>query len=326
VITDGTTHFGPDDLPKATLTAPAEACILNEERDEWYRYKATCTGILTVETCAATPPSPDTNLVIYDQGLCPPPALPLACSTDAGGDCGFGSRIEIDVVKDSLYTIRLADEAGNAPQGDLTVTCVQADCPAGAMRIVSPPDRVVDAARPTLPNDAATKLGIKTITVTAPHEALASCFSLCDTAFPIPAPGENSIVSAVEDPGSPGTFTITLARPITPGALTTITYTDVHDVKSTGRFTSHPANVNDDVFASEADVQALVDILSGALAPPWGIFSDDIDRSVRVTPPLTSGATPADILEVVDLLNGAGAYDPWSGTINPSTDPACPPP
>jgi hypothetical protein len=322
VILDGTTAFGPDDLPKATLTAPIEACIPTETVDEWYRYTATCTGTLTVETCGSSAPtSPDTNLAVYSQGLCPPSSGgPIACSTDAGGTCGLGSKVEIDVVQGDSYTIRLADSAENAPQGNLKIACAQANCPAGTMTITSPPSGVVDAARPSDPNTAALQ-GIKTITATAPRAARTSCFSLCDTAFPVPA---NSIASVVEDPA--GTYTITLTRPITPGALTTITYTDIHLAKSSGRFTSHPSNVDGDPIASPADVQHLVDILNGTGTPSWGVYSDDIDRSVQVTPPVTTGVTPADILEVVDLLNGAGPYDPWNGTPNQSANTACPPP
>jgi len=322
-ITDGTTHFGPDDLPKATLTAPVPFCIPNATADVWYRYMATCTGTLTVETCGTSAEtSPDTNLAIYDQGLCPYnpfSGAPLVCSTNAGGDCGQGSKVEIDVVEGSFYTIRLADEAQNGPEGDLKVACIQADCPAGVMMITSPPDGVVDAGRPSAPNNAALKQGIKTITAIAPHAALASCFTLCDTAFPVPVPA-NSVASIVEvgDPPGPYTYTITLARPITAGALTTLTYTDVHGLKSTGRFTSHPSNVDADPIASAADEQRLVDILNGTGTPLWGLYSDDIDRSASVT--------PADILEEIDLLNGAGAYDPWDGTPNQSSSPFCPPP
>lgn len=327
-ITDGTTHFGPNDLPKATLTAPIESCIPTETADVWYRYTATCTGTLTVETCGANAPeSPDTNLAIYDGGLCPynpVSGAPLACSTDAGGDCGQGSKIEIDVVQGARYTIRLADSLQNGPEGDLKVACVQANCPAGEMTITSPPNGVVDAGRPSDPNNAALLQGINTITATAPHAALASCFTLCDTAFPVPVPA-NSVVSAVEveDPPGSGTYkyTITLARPITAGALTTLTYTDVHGLKSSGRFNSHPANVNADLFAQSfppSDVEFLLDALNGAATLPWGSYSGDVDRS--------AGVTAADILEEIDLLNGAGVYIPWEGTSNPSSSPFCPPP
>jgi hypothetical protein len=320
-ITNGTTHFGPNDLPKATLTAPVQSCIPNATADVWYRYMATCTGTLTVETCGTSAQtSPDTNLAIYDQGLCPynpVSGAPLVCSTDAGGNCGQGSKVEIDVVQGSFYTIRLADEAQNGPEGDLKVACIQANCPAGEMTITSPPNGVVDAGRPSDPNNAALKQGIKTITAIAPHAALANCFTLCET----PEGGSpNSVANIVEVEDPPGTYTytITLARPITAGALTTITYTNVHGVKSTGRFTSHPSNVDADPIASAADEQRLVDILNGTGTPLWGLYSDDIDRSASVT--------PADILEEIDLLNGAGAYIPWDGTPNQSSSPFCPPP
>ncbi len=320
-ITNGTTHFGENDLPLATLTAPKETCSGDQSRDVWYRYKATCTGTLTLTVDACSHPAPETNLAVYDQGLCPynPVSVaPLACRTGSSVDCPQGSQLQIDVVKDNFYTIRLANEAGNAPQGDLKVACVTADCPAGEMAIISPPNGVVDAGRPSDPNNAALLQGIKTITAIAPRAALASCFTLCDTTFPVPA---NSVVSAVEVEDPPGTYTytITLARPITAGALTTLTYTDLHGLKSSGRFTSHPSNVDGDPIASAAvDLQRVVDTLNGTFTPPWGIYGDDINRS--------GGVTPADILEETDLLNGAGAYVVWDGTPNPSSSPFCSPP
>ena len=61
-----------------------------------------------------------------------------------------------------------------------------------------------------------------------------------------------------------------------------------------------PANVNGDRISDGNDVTALATALSGG-GPSRPIWSLDIDRSEAVT--------PADILEAVDLLNGAGAYD-----------------
>jgi hypothetical protein len=117
-----------------------------------------------------------------------------------------------------------------------------------------------------------------------------------------------------------GNYTITLTRPITGGALTTITYTDTHGVRSTGRFTSHPGNVRNDATTSAADVSDLLAALDGIFTLPWGNFSGDINRS--------GALTPADGLEEIDLLTDGGPYDPppggWDGTVNQSNSPFCP--
>jgi subtilisin family serine protease len=61
-----------------------------------------------------------------------------------------------------------------------------------------------------------------------------------------------------------------------------------------------PADVNGTGISDGNDVTALATALSGG-GPSRPVWALDIDRSEAVT--------PADILEAVDLLNGAGAYD-----------------
>ncbi len=126
-ITDGTTPFN---LANASMDAPVERCIPTMINDIWYNYTATCSGTLTVDTCGASAPaSPDTNLAIYDACLCPPVAgAPIACSTDAGGNCGFASRVTLDVVTGNCYKIRLADSDGNRPSGQIKIDCVPDPC------------------------------------------------------------------------------------------------------------------------------------------------------------------------------------------------------
>jgi len=329
-IPNGTTAFN---LGDATMTPPVETCIQTMINDKWYKYTATCSGLLTVETCGADPETtPDTNLAIYGSGehgecLCPPSVSPIvqngleACSTDEGGNCGLGSKLVIDVVQGDCYVIRLADVLDGHPSGNLKIACVAADCPAGEFTFTDPPNRVVDAARPHHPNDAASLQGIKTIKATGPRDALASCFTLCET-----TDADNVIDSVVQNPI--GTYTITLHNPITAGALTTITYTDTHGVPSVGRFTSSPGNVNADATTSAADVavidgdgnfiDGIIAVLNGTISLVWGNYSGDINRSGNPTP-----LTPSDILEVVDLINGCSAYVPWDGAPNQSENP-CP--
>ena len=60
-------------------------------------------------------------------------------------------------------------------------------------------------------------------------------------------------------------------------------------------------------FGATADIGSLIDCcLNETCTPTWGIYSCDIDRSGKV------GA--ADLLRLIDLLNGAGAFDEWMGS------------
>jgi len=311
-IIDGTTPFG---LAYASMDPPVESCIPTMINDVWFNYTATCSGTLTVETCGQNAEtSPDTNLAIYDGNVCPPVAgVPIACSADAGGNCGLGSKVEVDAVEGNTYKIRLADNAENRPAGNLKITCAQTDCPAGEFIFTDPPSGVLDAARPHVPDNSALPEGVKTFKATGPRDALPSCFSFCESTHT-----GNSIASIVENPLE--TYTITLMNPIAAGALTTVTYTDTHSLKSVGRFTSHPGNVGGDAMTTSTDVGNLVTILSAANVPFCGNYCADINRSNHIT--------PADLLEEVDLMTNGGPFDPppggWDGSLNPSNNPACP--
>jgi hypothetical protein len=317
-ILEGPTPTPAFNLADATMDPPVETCIPTMIKDKWYKYTATCSGTLSVEACGSTPGT-TTNLAIYEDCLCPPIAGdPICRSAQEGANCGLGSELKVDVVQGSCYTIRLADDAENGPSGNLKIACVQVDCPAGEIIFTDPltpylptdpPNGVVDAGRPHDPNNAALLQGIKTITAYGPRDALPSCFSLCETTNT-----GNVIDSVVQNPI--GTYTITLHNPITAGALTTITYTDTNLVQSVGRFTSHPGNVKGDATTSETDVQDLIDVLNGTTPLVWGKYSGDINRSYDPILNPTDYITPADILEVIDLINGCSAYDPWDGTLN----------
>jgi hypothetical protein len=180
------------------------------------------------------------------------------------------------------------------------------------MIFIDPPDGVVDARRschalPICPLD-----GIQTFLIQAPcgGSNLANWLFCENSAGGLPP---NAIASVVDNGN--GTVTLTLARPITPGAVTTLTFVPTGD---TGRFTSHPANVNGDGFAGATDILALIDCLNGVdpiPGPPnencpWGIYSRDLDHNGLFL--------PADILEEINLLNGAGpCCDPWINTPKP---------
>ncbi len=183
-------------------------------------------------------------------------------------------------------------------------------CQVGVAEAFMPDASLVDARRPHDRDNAALTFGIDTIDLTAPANAEDGCFTLCETAVDGPA----NAVSLVAE--TAGAYTLTLARPITKGAVTTVTYTDAASTASTVEYVSHPGNVNDDGFANSSDVTDLVSALAGGLTLPWGIFSEDIDRSGILS--------PLDLLELIDLLSGAEAYDVWNSTAKPVAAGTCP--
>jgi hypothetical protein len=152
--------------------------------------------------------------------------------------------------------------------------------------------------------------GIDTIRVNAPPGADAACFSLCE---PPVESLPNDIADVTEDTGL---YTITLDRPITFGAVTVITYTDDNGASTSAHLISHPGNVNGDSQSSAIDVYVIIGIVNGTITPPWGLYSVDIDHSGL--------PTPADILRVIDLLNGADAFEAWDGRSRPTVDGLCP--
>ncbi|UCE58663.1 MAG: hypothetical protein JSU63_14615 [Phycisphaerales bacterium] len=176
-------------------------------------------------------------------------------------------------------------------------------CPDGAMTFTDPEDGTVDARQPRDINNAATLQGIDTIMASGPADAAdPSCWSLCETQA---EGGANGIASVTED--TPGNYTITLDRRITPGAVTKITYTPDSDPASVGTFTSLPADSTADGVSNTADILGLIDCcLNLVCTPPWGmVYSCDIDQSAVVN--------TADILRLIDLLNGAGQFtQPWN--------------
>lgn len=185
-------------------------------------------------------------------------------------------------------------------------------CPDGPVSFVDPPDRVVDAGTPHVSNDDTTLLTFDRLHVTAPVGAGSlDCWSLCETAIH----GVPNGIADVIDNGS-GSYTLMLTRPMTPGAVTTVTYTTTG---TTGTFTSHPGNVDADSTTGPGDILAVIDCLNGidlASNCPWGDYSGDVDRS---------GVTGApDILMVVDLLNGASALNSWNGTTLPDATGCAP--
>jgi hypothetical protein len=102
----------------ATTSAPAWPCA-NGGNDVWFRYLATCTGLLTVETC-----SPGTN---YDSSLeafsgsCAG-LTSLGCNDDACSS--LSSRITFSVIQGTTYYLRVGGFGSAVGAFDVLVNCL----------------------------------------------------------------------------------------------------------------------------------------------------------------------------------------------------------
>jgi subtilisin family serine protease len=65
-----------------------------------------------------------------------------------------------------------------------------------------------------------------------------------------------------------------------------------------------PGDVNGDAATDMSDLEALIDAAEGR-GPERPLWSVDMDRSGKLT--------PADVIELIDMFNGAGDYDPHFG-------------
>jgi hypothetical protein len=232
------------------------------------------------------------NIVCACDSFCCDEEWDLFCATTGFEDSGCGAQVLC---------------------GDLCTP----SCPIGPITWLDPDSGVVDAR---LSNHPSTGLpaGIDRVGVQAPSNVDMSCFTLCETA----ANGTpNEIIAVNESPIGSGVsvYEVLFARPITPFAATTVTYTNDDSIPSTGTYIAHPGNVNADGFANSADLTALVEVLMGinvVTNAPWAEFSADIDHSGLIAPP--------DVLSLIDGLNGAGGMTPAANTPRPDPTGVCP--
>lgn len=185
-------------------------------------------------------------------------------------------------------------------------------CPRGTVRWLDPPRAVLDARRPLSRDGQSGAEGIQTLQVEAPNGGnKLECWSLCETAV---LGGANRVASVSRN--LDGTLNVNLLRPITRGAVTKVTYRDDLGGKQFAELISHPGNANGDGFADASDVIAVSNELLEMPNLPSGRFSRDMDRSGQFN--------PADLLELIDLLNGTSSYNPWMGTAKPTPGGVCP--
>ncbi len=174
-----------------------------------------------------------------------------------------------------------------------------ADTWRGMILSSSPPRGAIDARKPMDP-DGTNAYGWQSVDFTF------SVYALLQTEDDFLVEGEVAApliagVTAADDQ----TATLTLKSIIETRAWTTFT----HLASGTSvRLGYLPGDVNSDEVSDEDDLTLLSGILDGT-SPARAIWSMDMDRTETVT--------GADLLELADLLNGAGEYDTYLGATLP---------
>ena len=179
--------------------------------------------------------------------------------------------------------------------GQVTLRIIDPDAP---LRIITsdPPNGAIDARQPSDPA-ATIGLGWDTVQISLNGEvcgAVPTDFTVVEENGAPPAP---TVIDVVQI--SPSSYQLVLSDILEPGAWTTVTH--VPSASST-RIGFLPGDVNGNRVSNAADVTALISDLDGANASEW---STDIDWSGQLT--------AADLIALVDLLNGAQAFIDWDG-------------
>jgi hypothetical protein len=290
----------------------------NLKNDIWYDWTAPTSGQVTIGTCDRSISDPleqvSTGLIVYEGCDCPfDDTRAVAFSDFCGGECGPSACVTFEVIAGRCYKIRLGGHFGSTPAGELRISLTSEECSDGPITLLDPLSGTVDARAPHKPSDSNVSQGVRSILVSATSGTGDElCWSLCETATNGPA---NDILGIVDN--GDGTLTVILDRPITPGAVTTLTYVSFGGVAQTGVFIAHPGNVNGDGIVDADDLAAMVKILNGSETPAHGLYSADCNHSGKIT--------PADLLCVLNLLNGGDAYAPgWNGTSLPTAEGCLP--
>lgn len=247
------------------------------------------------------------------------------CSANGTGFCSDAACCELVTACDpfckenwdeACATTGSQSRPGCGAQSLCQELCPVGQCPSAGgidqIEFIDPPNFTVDARQPHPPGQPEVAQGIREITLNGPTGADASCFSLCE---PATTGAPNEIVTVVENSG---TYLLTLAKPLQTDAVTTITYTDGNGVRTVGQFSAHPGNVNADSRTSGVDIAVLFGIIEGDFPAIFDEYSSDTDHS--------GTTTPADVLRIIDLLNGADGYKEQLGVRSPTIDADCPMP
>lgn len=169
--------------------------------------------------------------------------------------------------------------------------------------ITDPPNCAIDPRYPREISNASAALGWNPLIIgfdCDPGDLTPANFAISGVNQPF--------VVAVEPSGEPFTFLVTLSHPIAAGVWTEIKHVPGGSFMNLG---SLPGDTNNNKIADQEDITFLIEYFNGNIAPV-ALWQCDIDHS--------SVCTPADILALINLLNGAGMFDIWMN----DTLPVCP--
>jgi hypothetical protein len=110
--TRGATTDGPAISPQAGCAAV--------NQDVWFKYNATCSGMLEISLCGA---SYNSAMAVYE-GVCPAlTAAQVACDDDGCGVAGGASKVVLPVTSGIWYLIRVGGVGLEMGTGTMTISC-----------------------------------------------------------------------------------------------------------------------------------------------------------------------------------------------------------
>jgi len=325
----------PFDFSIATPDGAVDDCAPADAPDVWYALRPGLSGWFTLRADVMRG-NPDAVAIATYHTLLGMTAGQYVHTCDNGGafDPAPGA-VTFEVRPGDAVLVRLVHVGTEDVFGDLVVeTTTTPACRPLRIELVDPPAGIIDARRPHAPTDAQRLLGIDRLWFRYADDSFLQdsldailCWHVCETranlALRPPYPLDKAVnsindIRVVES----GLNRVRFVRPIAPGEWTTVSHIDVNGrVTSLGPFAALPGDVNADGVSGGVDILDLVEAVNAmpcsldTCPSVWGPFSLDVDRS--------GALTPADILEVIDLLNGAGAYAPWINAELPDPTP-CP--
>lgn len=231
------------------------------------------------------------------------------CSACDGCQPGVFPRVVfpgVELMADDYVEVILVSVTGALPElpgfedDDYWLTS-DPGCVEGALGLIGsdPPDGAIDARQPFNP-DGTDPQGWDSFVLE--FDADASGVAIADFSLSSSSGTAPNVASAVAEDTK---VTLTFDGTIPVGAWTTVTYECSGESVTIGYL---PGDVSEDGTSSAFDVLLLIDKLNNDLIV-MPDYSGDIDRSGAIA--------PADVLREVDLLNGAGAYDPYLGVTLP---------
>ncbi len=335
------------------------SCTFNDTKDVWHCWTADCTGRVRIGTCAS---GFDTSLAVYDG--CD--GNQIACNDDGCGSPPTRSQLDLNVTEGSTYYLRVSGASGAVGSYQIVVDpCRNACCiNNGSCQNVQSTQCLGGGGRPAGPgllclgdhdND-----GVDDVCETCPDAIITDADppgGTLDARQPHP-PNSAQPRQGIGSQGGPGVspepimirilprvggaedcFTLceTAEDPLLgPNGIKNVTYLGGGVYRL---FLNRPITAGAVTKIKYTGGPSFVQYIShpanvngDAAASPADIL-DLIDHlnGVRV-PPLsiygcdldrTGQCVPADILAVIDLLNGAGLWQAWNGTQRP-TSANCP--